>query len=168
LTETSSRVVLDVKEGMALIEGEGGLVVAIVGGCGSCTKDLNASPNGANETWSVSTVGGVAGTTDNLFLRFEIDLASDGREGGSGSKGREMSWLSELVRASNVAKRSSAERLLVGLVSSPVGTARVSPLVSFTSFSFPCAFSGRMLGLLPAQRGYKYTGRIRRETTRFA
>jgi hypothetical protein len=88
LTDSSSSVVLDVNEGMVLIEGEGGLAVVI---CGSCTKDLNASPKGVSETWRVSTIGGAAGRTECLFLRFEIDLASEGREGGSASKGREMS-----------------------------------------------------------------------------
>ena len=93
LTETSSSVVLDVKEGMVLIEGDGGLVVGIADGCGSCTNDLNASLKGIEETAIVSTVGGVVGRIECLllFVRLEIELTSDTRAGGMGSKGRVIS-----------------------------------------------------------------------------
>lgn len=105
-----SRVVPDVNEGVAPSE-------AITHGLrfDSCANDLKASPKGVNNSSGASTVGGVFPTSETRFLRFEMDLESEGR-GAKLSKGRMISWLGARASASTIANMSSGALDVPGLL----------------------------------------------------
>jgi len=133
-----SRVVPDVNEGVVPSE-------AVTHGLrfDSCANDLKASANGVNESSRGSTVGGVFPTSETRFLRFEMDLESEGR-GAKLSKGRMISWLGARASASTIANMSSGELDVPGLLEASSAAGAWTDVVGSTAGWL----SGRTDGLL--------------------